>query len=97
MHKQQAVNLAKLVGLDLPGEFEDGVLIAAIDAHYGFRPLWKPDFITALSPEDRCHVNGMGARDGELAYATVCGRFDTPLGWKAVKHGGVWGAFVLSR
>lgn len=62
--------------------------IAAIDAHYGFRPLWKPDFITALSPEDRCHLNGMGTRDGELAYVTLCGRHDTPFGWKAVKNGG---------
>lgn len=62
--------------------------IAAIDAHYGFRPLWKPDFVTALSPEDRCHLNGMGTRDGEIAYVTLCGRFDTPIGWKAVKNGG---------
>ena len=62
--------------------------IAAIDAHWGFTPIWKPDFITALSPEDRCHLNGMGERDGELAYATLCGRFDTPIGWKAVKNGG---------
>ncbi len=62
--------------------------IAAIDAHFGFRPIWKPDFITALSSEDRCHLNGMGSRDGELAYATLCGRFDTPIGWKAVKSGG---------
>lgn len=62
--------------------------IAAIDAHYGFRPLWKPDFITALSPEDRCHLNGMGTRNGEIAYVTLCGRHDTPIGWKAAKNGG---------
>lgn len=62
--------------------------IAAIDPHYGFHPIWKPEFITALSPEDRCHLNGMGTRDGELAYATLCGRFDTPIGWKEVKNGG---------
>ena len=62
--------------------------IAAIDNHYGFRPLWKPNFVSALSPEDRCHLNGMGTRDGEIAYVTLCGEFDTPLGWKAVKNGG---------
>ncbi len=62
--------------------------VAAVDAHYGFQPIWKPDFITSLSPEDRCHLNGLGVRDGELAYVTLCGRFDTPLGWKAVKNGG---------
>lgn len=62
--------------------------IAAVDAHFAFRPIWKPDFITALSPEDRCHLNGMGTRDGELAYATLCGRNDTAIGWKARKNGG---------
>lgn len=62
--------------------------IAAIDFHYGFRPLWKPEFISALSPEDRCHLNGLGTKDGEIAFATLCGRFDTPLGWKATKNGG---------
>jgi len=62
--------------------------IAAIDEHYNFRPVWKPDFISALSLGDRCHLNGMCARDGELAYATLCGRSDTALGWKPMKNGG---------
>lgn len=62
--------------------------IAAIDDHYNFRPVWKPDFISALSLGDRCHLNGMCARDGELAYATLCGRSDTPIGWKSMKSGG---------
>jgi uncharacterized protein (TIGR03032 family) len=62
--------------------------IAAIDRRYNFRPLWKPDFISALSPEDRCHLNGMGSRDGELAFATLCGRYDTPMGWRAGQNGG---------
>jgi len=62
--------------------------VAAIDPHWGFRPLWKPDFITALSPEDRCHLNGLCVENGELTHVTLCGRFDTPIGWKAVKNGG---------
>lgn len=63
--------------------------IAAPDEHYTFHPVWVPDFITALAPEDRCHLNGLCAQDGELAYATICGRFDHKLGWKGVKsHGG---------
>ena len=66
--------------------------ISAFDNHYCFKPLWKPDFITALTPEDRCHLNGICAKDGELAFATVCGRFDTPLGWKAQQTGG---AFII--
>lgn len=62
--------------------------LAAIDDHYNFRPLWKPDFISALSPEDRCHLNGMGSRDGEVAFVTLCGRYDTPMGWRAGQSGG---------
>jgi uncharacterized protein (TIGR03032 family) len=62
--------------------------IAAIDEHYNFRPVWKPDFISALSLGDRCHLNGMCARDGVLAYATLCGRSDESLGWKPMKSGG---------
>lgn len=63
--------------------------VAAPDEHYTFRPVWVPDFISVLAPEDRCHLNGICAVDGELAYATICGRFDTRLGWKDVKsHGG---------
>ena len=62
--------------------------LAAIDAHFAFKPLWKPKFITSLSREDRCHLNGLAVRDGELAYVTLCGAFDTPIGWKVVKNGG---------
>lgn len=62
--------------------------IAALDDYYNFRPIWKPAFISALSLGDRCHLNGMCARDGELAYATLCGRSDTAIGWKPMKSGG---------
>jgi uncharacterized protein (TIGR03032 family) len=62
--------------------------IAAVDEQYSFRPLWKPDFISALVPADRCHLNGIGARDGVVAYATFCGRQDTPFGWRETQNGG---------
>lgn len=62
--------------------------VAAPDDHYSFRPVWMPDFITELASEDRCHLNGICARDGELAYATVCARSNTTAGWKEHKSGG---------
>lgn len=62
--------------------------IAAIDDRYNFRPVWKPDFVSAVSLGDRCHLNGMCAKDGELAYATLCGRSDEAIGWKPMKSGG---------
>lgn len=61
--------------------------IAAPDDHYSFVPVWKPDFISGLAAEDRCHLNGMCSRDGELRYVTICGRNDTPLGWKNKQTG----------
>lgn len=62
--------------------------IAALDEQYSFRPLWMPDFVSKLSLEDRCHLNGIGARDGRVAYATICGRHDEPMGWRASRNGG---------
>jgi uncharacterized protein (TIGR03032 family) len=62
--------------------------IASIDGHYNFVPVWKPPFISALSPEDRCHLNGMGAKEGQLAYATACAETDAGYAWKPQKNGG---------
>lgn len=62
--------------------------VAAPDPHYSFLPVWRPGFISALAAQDRCHLNGICARDGELAYATVCGAGDTPHAWKDSKTGG---------
>ena len=62
--------------------------VASIDGHYNFIPVWKPSFISAIGPGDRCHLNGMGARDGKLAYVTACAETDTPLGWREQKKDG---------
>ena len=59
--------------------------IAAPDPHYSFRPLWAPDFMPDLRPLDRCHLNGIAARDGEVRYATICGESTRRLGWKETR------------
>src|SRR5204862_5909922 len=47
-------------------------------------------FVSGLALEDRCHLNGMGVRDGLVRYATALGETDTPAGWRANKaKGGV--------
>ena len=61
--------------------------VSALDPVYSFRPVWKPGFVSALVPEDRCHLNGVCAEDGELAYATICGQFDERLAWKKAPTG----------
>lgn len=62
--------------------------LAVPDDEYAFRPIWKPGFISAIGPEDRCHLNGIGSREGRLAFATVCAATDTPGGWRDFKNGG---------
>jgi uncharacterized protein (TIGR03032 family) len=55
---------------------------------HSFVPRWRPPFITALAPEDRCHLNGLGMVDGRPAFVTALGTTDTPSGWRADKKGG---------
>jgi uncharacterized protein (TIGR03032 family) len=49
---------------------------------YSFVPRWRPPFVTALAPDDRCHLNGIGQRDGKIRYATALGESDEPAGWR---------------
>ncbi len=55
---------------------------------FSFVPVWQPPFISALASEDRCHLNGIALKDGELRYATVLGQTDTPGGWREQKSTG---------
>ena len=62
--------------------------LCALHPHYSFAPRWKPPFISALRPEDRCHLNGVAVVDGRARYVTALAETDTPTGWRAVKHNG---------
>jgi uncharacterized protein (TIGR03032 family) len=55
---------------------------------YSFTPRWKPPFISAFTPQDRCHLNGMCLRDGQVRYVTALGETDDPAGWRANKRSG---------
>jgi uncharacterized protein (TIGR03032 family) len=55
---------------------------------YSFIPRWHPPFVTALTPEDRCHLNGMTLRDGEVRYVTALGDTDCLDGWRKNKRSG---------
>jgi uncharacterized protein (TIGR03032 family) len=62
--------------------------LCALDPHYSFAPRWRPPFISALRPEDRCHLNGLAVAAGRPRYVTALAETDTPSGWRAVKHNG---------
>jgi uncharacterized protein (TIGR03032 family) len=62
--------------------------LCTFDREHSFNPRWQPDFITALAPEDRCHLNGMCIHEGRLRYISCLGLTDTAGGWRADKAGG---------
>ncbi|MEN2748278.1 TIGR03032 family protein [Sphingomonas sp. T9W2] len=62
--------------------------IATIDDRWSFRPVWQPAFISALVPEDRCHLNGLGMVDGRPAFVTAAGVSDRQGGWRASRTDG---------
>jgi uncharacterized protein (TIGR03032 family) len=67
--------------------------LCTLDENYSFVPRWRPPFITALAPEDRCHLNGLALAPGERGvltprYVTALGETDTPAGWRPNKATG---------
>jgi uncharacterized protein (TIGR03032 family) len=62
--------------------------LCTLDADHSFSPRWRPPFVSALAPEDRCHLNGLGMVDGRPKYVTALGTTDTPGGWRANKASG---------
>jgi uncharacterized protein (TIGR03032 family) len=62
--------------------------LCALHPHYSFAPRWRPPFISALRPEDRCHLNGLAVVGGKALYVTALAETDTPSGWRTTKHNG---------
>jgi uncharacterized protein (TIGR03032 family) len=64
--------------------------LSTLDWNHSFVARWRPPFVSALTPEDRCHLNGLGMVEGSPRYATALGATDAPAGWRADKaRGGV--------
>jgi len=66
--------------------------LCTLDVNYSFEPRWRPEWITALAGEDRCHLNGLAMRDGRPRYVTALAQTDTAHGWREMK--GVAGVIV---
>ncbi len=58
------------------------------DIKHSFKPIWKPEFISKLAPEDRCHLNGLAMVDGEPKYVSAVCRSDVIDGWRDRRHDG---------
>jgi uncharacterized protein (TIGR03032 family) len=62
--------------------------LATHDPDHSFAPLWRPKFISQLTPDDRCHLNGLSLVDGRPRWVTALGETDTAGGWRENKKSG---------
>ena len=66
--------------------------LATLDMTSSFEPQWRPQWISGLAAEDRCHLNGLAMVDGTARFVTALSQTDTPNGWRA--HKGTSGVIV---
>ncbi|MEP2101993.1 MAG: TIGR03032 family protein [Parasphingorhabdus sp.] len=76
---------------------EDGQIIFVNTLHnclsipsitHSFKPIWKPDFISDLATEDRCHLNGLAMVDGQPKYVSAVSQSNTKDGWRDRRYDG---------
>ena len=64
--------------------------LCTLDRSASFTPRWRPPFVSALEPTDRCHLNGLAMVEGRPRYVTALGATDAPAGWRENKaRGGI--------
>jgi len=78
------------VGLDGGPVFANTLFncVAKPSLAHSFEPVWRPNFISRLAAEDRCHLNGIAMRDGALRYVTAVSCTDVFDGWRDHREGG---------
>jgi uncharacterized protein (TIGR03032 family) len=62
--------------------------LSAPSSTLNFEPLWLPPFISALEPEERCHMTGVALADGRPAFVTCAAATDQPNGWRERQRDG---------
>ena len=62
--------------------------LATTAADDSFAPVWRPPFVSALVPEDRCHLNGLAMAGGIPRFATAVSRSDVAGGWRERRRDG---------
>lgn len=64
--------------------------LGTVSETHSFKPLWRPPFISALVPEDRCHLNGLAIDPAtrDPAYITMVSRSDISDGWRDKRQNG---------
>jgi uncharacterized protein (TIGR03032 family) len=59
--------------------------LCTLSPEYSFMPRWRPPFVSALVPEDRCHLNGLALENGRPRFVTMLGETNAVNGWRAAK------------
>jgi uncharacterized protein (TIGR03032 family) len=62
--------------------------LCTFDGYHNFVPRWRPPFISAIAPDDRCHLNGMALVNGAPAFVTCHAASDGAESWRAHKADG---------
>lgn len=62
--------------------------LAGMSESQSFEARWRPDFVTDLVPEDRCHLNGLAMQSGRPRAVTALAVSDTAGGWRSEKRTG---------
>lgn len=62
--------------------------LSYLSRDYSFYPVWRPSFISAYVPEDRCHLNGLALQGGMPAYVTAVSTSDVADGWRDRRQDG---------
>jgi uncharacterized protein (TIGR03032 family) len=62
--------------------------LCAPSVSHSFKVLWKPEFISKIVPEDRCHLNGLAMVNGKARFVTAVCKSDTIDGWRDHRHDG---------
>lgn len=53
-----------------------------------FYPTLETPFLSKITPEDRCHLNGLALENGKCKYVTVVSKSDVVDGWRNRRHDG---------
>jgi uncharacterized protein (TIGR03032 family) len=62
--------------------------LCTFDGENSFVPRWRPPWVSALEPSDRCHLNGMAMVNGLPRFVTALGKTDSAGGWRTNKRDG---------
>ncbi len=64
--------------------------VIKIDDNFSFSPVWKPPFVSHISSDDRCHLNGLAMQNGKPKFVTAFGTGNSHQSWReTVTTGGV--------